>query len=336
MTGARRLFLDTAPGERRGVVTLDGRPERLLIARDGEGGARLGERWRARLGGRGPGGGRWLELGEGPPGWIAEPSALAEGAAVEVEVVSEARADKGPRLRVLGSADGPPLRLALAPDLRARLQGFAPDTAVEEGPDAEAAADLAQEAALAVRHALGGSLSVSVEPTRALTAVDVDLAASGGARVVQEANLRAIRHAVRLLRLKGLGGLAVIDLVGAKPAAGLMRAEAARALAPDGPDARVQPPDGFGLLALARPHRETPAAERLLGPDGRPTARTLAQARVRDLRRELHARPGARLALRCPPDVAEAIAPLLPALGPRVEVAAALAAPREGADIAER
>src|SRR5271167_1653275 len=32
----RRLYLDVGVGETRGVVTLDGRPERLLISRDGD------------------------------------------------------------------------------------------------------------------------------------------------------------------------------------------------------------------------------------------------------------------------------------------------------------
>ena len=32
----RAFFLDRCVGETRGVVTLDGRPERLMIARDGE------------------------------------------------------------------------------------------------------------------------------------------------------------------------------------------------------------------------------------------------------------------------------------------------------------
>ena len=31
---ARRAYLDTTPGEIRGVVTLDGRPEHLMLARD--------------------------------------------------------------------------------------------------------------------------------------------------------------------------------------------------------------------------------------------------------------------------------------------------------------
>ena len=45
----RALFLDEGFGERRGVVTLDGRPERLLIERDGSGSARLGARFVARV-----------------------------------------------------------------------------------------------------------------------------------------------------------------------------------------------------------------------------------------------------------------------------------------------
>ena len=35
MSARRQAYLDASPGEVRGVVTLDGRPERLLIARDG-------------------------------------------------------------------------------------------------------------------------------------------------------------------------------------------------------------------------------------------------------------------------------------------------------------
>ncbi|MCA6284515.1 MAG: ribonuclease E/G, partial [Phenylobacterium sp.] len=48
---ARRAFLDITPGETRGVVTLDGRPEHLLIRRDDddprlEPGARIAARVR--------------------------------------------------------------------------------------------------------------------------------------------------------------------------------------------------------------------------------------------------------------------------------------------------
>ena len=47
---SRALFLDRAPGETRGVVTLNGRPERLLIERGGEDqSTRLGARLVARV-----------------------------------------------------------------------------------------------------------------------------------------------------------------------------------------------------------------------------------------------------------------------------------------------
>ena len=46
----RSLFLDRGIGETRGVVLLDGRPERLLIERDGDDQAtRLGARHVARV-----------------------------------------------------------------------------------------------------------------------------------------------------------------------------------------------------------------------------------------------------------------------------------------------
>ena len=338
MSGERRLYLDACPGERRGVVLLDGRPERLLIAREGEPPApALGAVYAGRVGEAGPGGGRWIDLGEGPSGWLPRaPPGLAQGAAVEIEVVAESRGGKGPRLAFRGTHPGPaPRRLAEAPDLLARLQGFAPGDAVAGGPAAREAADLAQAQALAVEHALPGGLRLTVEPTRALVAVDVDAAALGAARV-QDANLRAIRHAARLVRLKALGGAVVIDLVGAAPAAGLMRAEAARAFAPDGPQVRVLAPDALGLLAVSRPWAERPLAQRLLGLDGAPTARTRAQALVRDLQRELAARPGALLEARCDPAVAAALAPLAASLGPRVRVAAELGRPPGDPDIAER
>ncbi len=323
--GVRRLLLDEAPGERRGVVLLDGRPERLLVERDGEApaaplGARFVGRVTALAGDR-----VFVALPGGPDG-IMHPSGgrLAEGAVVEVEVAAEAHAEKGPRLRLRAAGEGAPRPLAPAPDLPARLQGFAPEAAVERGATAREAADLAEEAALAAVHRFRGGLTLHVEPTRALTAVDVDLAEGGaggpaGVRRVREANLSAIRHAVRLLRLKALAGAAVLDLAGlpGPDDRGLLRAEAERALAPDGPEASALAPDRYGLLALARPRRERPVAGLLLDAGGRPTVRTLAQRLLRELERAAAAEPGSRWTAVAPGGVADALAPLLPTLGPR-------------------
>ena len=337
--GVRRLLLDAAPGERRGVVLLDGRPERLLLERDGEAdpaplGARLVGRLAAWAGER-----AFVDLPAGPAGLLRPPPGvrLAEGAALEVEVVAEAYGDKGPRLRWMATAEGPPRPLAPAPPLEERLRDLASGTPVETGPEAREAADLAQEAVLAVEHRFRGGLTLFVESTRALTAVDVDLAAgdAAGERRLREANLSAIRHAVRLLRLKGLGGVAALDLLGfpAEDQRGLLRAEAARALTPDGEGAVAAAPDRFGLLHLSRPRRERPLAERLLDAAGAPSARTVAQRLVRDFEREGRADPGGRFLVLAPPDVIAALAPVIERLGPRLALKA-MAIARHDAHIA--
>lgn len=320
--GVRRLLLDEAPGERRGVVLLDGRPERLLIERDGEGpDAPLGARFVGRVttlaGDR-----AFVALPAGPDGVLRLASPHPpEGAAVEVEVAAEAYAEKGPRLVWRAAAEGAPRRLAPAPLLAERLAAFAPGAELERGAVAREAADLAEEQALAVTHRFRAGLTLHVEPTRALTAVDVDLAAGRGAapRRLREANLSAVRHAVRLVRLKALAGVTAVDLAGLPGVEdrGLLRAEAERALAPDGPDASASGPDRHGLLLLSRPRRERPVAAALLGPDGAPSPRTVAQRLVRELERQGSAEPGARWLAVAPPAVAAELAPLLPLMGPR-------------------
>ena len=108
----RRTYLDAGPGETRGVVTLDGRPERLLIARQGDLavqtlGARLVARVTAVEKAQAV---AFLDPGEGPDAILnltADIGRLVHGAAVEVEIRAEARADKGASVRYLGLAEGP-------------------------------------------------------------------------------------------------------------------------------------------------------------------------------------------------------------------------------------
>ena len=95
-------YLDVGVGETRAVVTLDGRPERLLISRDDDiacqmlgaeviGRVRKVERQLALA---------FIDLGEGPDGVLnlrPEMERLIEGQAVRVEIRSEVRAGKGVR-----------------------------------------------------------------------------------------------------------------------------------------------------------------------------------------------------------------------------------------------
>lgn len=339
---ARRLYLDLCPGEVRGVVTLDDLPERLFIERSGvDQGPGLGARYCARIAeiagdlrlAR-------LDLGHGLQGVLPlKPGvSLARGATLQVEVDAEAWGDKAAGLRLIGPGEGRPELLTPAPDARARLAAVAPGAEVILGELAREAADEAEAAALAVRHAFPGGVSLSIEPTRALVAVDVDRVGTPGAssKAVLEANRMAIRQAARLLRLKALGGSIVIDLIGFPRDGGALQAEAKAAFAPDQPGVSVLPVSRLGLLQVAKPHRERPAAEQLCDADGRLSARSLAQRLARALEREGRADPGAQLTVRCAPETAAALRPLAAALGPRFTVAEELGWDRLKSDIRGR
>jgi Ribonuclease G/E len=323
------------------VVTFDGRPERLLILREGEPEAqRLGARVAARVRRieRGQGS-AFLDLGEGFDAVLplsGHAKALTEGAAIEVEIMAEARRGKGPVARLLGPASDAPGLLMAAPALSDRLTAYAPGEPIQEGLGARDAADAAEEAALATEHPLPGGGSVAIEPTRALVAVDVDLGGRGGGdarRRTLNGNLVAIRESARLLRLKGLGGLVVIDLAGGGQDGPALLAEAKTAFAPDQPGVSLGPISRFGTFTLALPHRFTAVAEVLLDEDGRPSSRTMAHRLVRALEREGRSDPGGRFIGLCSPEVAAIARPALSALGPRFSIQEEVGRNRSSTDI---
>ena len=335
----RRLFLDESPGEARGVVTLDGRPERLWIERDGVAiGPRLGERHRARLEDVSPGLRlAYLALTGGQEAVLQLPKAdpPPRGAMVEVEIAAETRAGKAAVARLIGPSAGSPQRLSDAPSLPARLKDAAPGQEIVQGEAARDAADEAEDAALAGSHDLPGGIALHVTPTRALVAVDVDWAGTvrPSAAAVMRANLGALAEAARLLRLKSLGGTIAIDLVGFPRDRDALQAAAREAFAPDGPGVSVLPVNRLGLLVLAKPHREQALAEALCASDGRLSARSVAQRLVRALERQGRADPGARLVAACAPETAAELEPLVSALGPRFGVEATLGWDRLKTDI---
>jgi Ribonuclease G/E len=321
----RRLYLDDAPGEARGVVTLDGRPERLLIRRiDGSPRQMLGARLIARVRRVEAGlASAFLDVGEEPDAVLATTGAaasLVEGAAIEVEITVEPRRGKGAVVAFIGPAEGSPRLMRAAPGLADRLSSFAPAVEIVRGEPAREAADIAEAAAIAVEHALPGGGLIAIEPTRALTAVDVDLQAGAGdaRRGARRVNLAAIEHAARLLRLKALGGLIVIDLIGAGHDGAALAAAAKAAFAADQPGVSIGPVSRFGLLQLVTPRRERPVAETLCNERGEMSPTTIALRLMRALQREALADGGARLESRCAPSVAAAAAPYMEALRERI------------------
>jgi len=320
----RRIYLDECVGEARGVVTLDGAPERLLIRREGDDPRLLlGARLAAVTASVEPqlstafldaGGGAQVILPFKPG---ARP---ARGQVLEVEVRAEPRRGKLAIVRLVGEAEGPPRLLSPPPDLSSVLAGFARAAALVVGREAREIADLAEAEALETIHALPGGGRLSIEPTRALTAVDVDLGERKGAdakRVTRAANLAAIGLCARLLRLKGVGGLVVMDLAGRGHEPATLLAAARAAFAPDNPGVALGSVGRFGTLEISLPRRTRPLSEVLLDEAGALTDRSLAQRLVRRLAAEAEADPGARLAAVCVPSVAAVAEPMVGRLAER-------------------
>lgn len=174
--------------------------------------------------------------------------------------------------------------------------------------------EAAIDAALSPTVALPSGGTLSIEPTRALTAIDVDTGgdarAGGQARAIRATNLEAAAEIARQLRLRNIGGLVAVDFVHMRDAAHRREVAGAlrRAAAADTMAVEVGEITRFGLLELTR-RRERPAlAELMLEPPaalGRRTALTVALAALRAVLREAGG-PGAP-ALRAAPEVVAAL-----------------------------
>ncbi len=342
----RRLYLDRGVGETRGVVTLDGRPERLLIARDGESAtAKLGARLVGRIRKVEPAfASAFVDLGGVEALLSFKPEARpVEGQSLEVEIRTEARAGKLATVRAIGPAQGPPRLLTAAPDIAEQLAGFARNVQLIEGREARRAADEAEADALEIIHPLPGGGTLAIEPTRALVAIDVDVGERKGQdakRVTRQANLAALAVAGRLLRLKSLGGIVVIDLVGRGHDGNALMTAARAAFAPDNPGVAIGPVGRFGTMELTVPRRAPSVAELLCDAKGRLTDLTLALRLIRAIETEGADQPGARLTAVCAPEIAAAAQPFAAGLagriGARFEIRPDPAAPRERCDVSGR
>jgi hypothetical protein len=322
----REAFLDVGIGETRGVVLLDGKPERLLIERDGDPAALMaGARSIARVRQvENAFAAAFLDMPDGGEALMplrGDMPKPVRGSNLEVEIRAEARRGKLATAWPLAEAEGPPRLLAAAPGLREELMRLAKVRELDNGPQARRVADEAESDALAAVHALPGGGSVSVEPTRALTAVDVDTGERAGGdskRVSRAANLAAVASAARLLRLKGLGGLVVIDLAGRGHDGTAILGAVRDAFAADNPGVAIGPISRFGTIELTIPRRRAPVLERLLDETGALSARSGALRLARALEREGRASPGGRLTARCSPAVAAAFEILRPAVTDRL------------------
>lgn len=307
------LYVEEAVGERRRVLLdEDGRPFRVDLERwsEAQDRPRLDEIWWGRIRARLPGGGWFVDLGGDRDGWIETTRSLRlrEGERLAVRVKAESWAGKGALLvRAEPSATDArpdkPGRLSPAPD-----DPFLKGVEIIERCEGQAAGrriDEAIEEGLEGRHLIPGGGRLTIETLEAMTVVDVDAGGRDGRpeTLAASLNLAAAREAARLISLKGLGGLVVVDFVSMRSpvdrretVACFREALAARL----GRASEVLELSRLGLCEAALARRLRPLREAL----GADPAEREALDVLRAIEREACEKRGARIGVRLSPAAA--------------------------------
>jgi Ribonuclease G/E len=168
--------------------------------------------------------------------------------------------------------------------------------------------DEAIDAALDPVVPLPGGGRLVIEPTSALTAIDVD----SGAGSPAEANRRAVDEIARQMRLRAIGGQIVVDFVSGGGKGSLFKLAGAlkRAVAFDPVPTHVFGVTPLGLVELTRERRGPSLAEQMSERPWQPSAATMAFTALRRVLAEVAGRPGLLPGLVVAPEVADALARL--------------------------
>ncbi|WP_051279728.1 ribonuclease E/G [Hellea balneolensis] len=240
-------------------------------------------------------GGAFIDIGTEHDGlfkFTNSPNAprFTEGQMAEFEVSKATEIGKGPVLKFKQlTQEKKPAKLSgddLKTMLAKRYEG------IEFAEATVSVIDDATETELAIK----GGGTISLERTRALVAIDVDKGTAVSSFDVCMAALPMIAHE---LRLRGLGGLIVIDLPNLRQPRqrNTVFKAAERAFADDPNNVKLAPLSRFGVLELTRFKPELSLDEVLNNRIGRPTTETVALRALRQLEREGRAHPGAKLTM---------------------------------------
>ncbi|HYD86841.1 MAG TPA: ribonuclease E/G [Vitreimonas sp.] len=321
MSEPLETWVDAAIGETREALVRNGRAIALRIARASDDGrrARWGELYVARvrevdrrrrgvfldLGLRDEHG--FLPLGEDGRVRRAgkERVPLSEGAGVVVTVTREAARGKNPivELQETGHDGEAPHRIA--------RHDVDDELVLAKPADAQLRVKLDNtiEDALSRIAPLPGGGVLSIEPTSALVAIDVDAGGRQGTgdpeRFALDLNIAAAHEAARQIRLRNLGGLIAIDFVSMHAKSHQKQLEeAVRAAFADDPwSVQFGGLSRFGVFDLARAQLRRPLHEQLRDIDGRLSAETVALMAFRAIEREARAQTGRQIACTVSPDV---------------------------------
>jgi ribonuclease E/ribonuclease G len=226
--------------------------------------------------------------------------------AVAAKVAPPARLEAAsPLVRLL--ADHPSVR-RLRTDDRAALaevKALFPEACCDDGAfDRDVGESLEQ--ALERRVPLPGGGALIIEVTAAFVAIDID--SGGGAPLA--ANLAAVPEIARQLRLRGLAGHILIDIIPLKDRQAQARLVAAlrQAVAADPTPSHVVGVTPLGLIEMTRERRAPSLAEIMLDDTGpQRSAETLGLEGLRAALRAAFERPQAKIALRAAPVVVAAL-----------------------------
>jgi len=249
-------------------------------------------------------GGAFVALGtQGDAFLRLKPEArLAEGAAVTVDVVAEARRGKLPRVRMADEAAA----TAGVEAWRTSLNGGA-QAPVEDRAAGDDDVKAAFEDALSPLVTLRGGGRMQVERTEALVAADIDTAGravkGSRAEAARAINIEAAAELARQILLRGWGGLALLDCVAPadKAAGGQIRAaflEAFRDISAR--QVKALAPSPFGLMEISADWQIAPLGDRMLDAGGQPTPETMSLNGLRLLEAEARASRMGRLCLTLP------------------------------------
>lgn len=296
-------WTDAAIGETRQALVRNGRAIMLHVSRWSDAGRRAqwGEAYTARVrtvDGRRRG--AFLDMGLGDAFGFARidaqgrtqtragPVALVEGQAVVAHVSREGARGKGPVMEIV-------TLLPEAMTLGRSARHHASEEADAAGPadmETREKLDALVDAALNTPAPIPGGGLLSIEPTAALVAIDVDAATRRGPadpeRFARDLNLAAADEVARQLRLRGLGGIVAIDFVSMRDRRAQEEvADALKAAVADDPwGVTVAPMSRFGVVELSRGQLRAPLAELLCDGSGQSTAETVALAVLRGIERE--------------------------------------------------
>jgi hypothetical protein len=239
---------------------------------------------------------------------------------------------------VLTLCEGPPRRLSPTLDLKVKIINQAqnlidPNCRIEivtshqvDFFEVNQALEIAYTEAVTPSFGLKGGGYLSIEPTRALVACDVDLGNAPTSMTKStkplkaQTNALALTEVARRLRLSNLGGLVVVDLIGSRHDSDALTQGLRAAFGAEAKEIIVGPITRFGTYEFTRPWGATPHKDQVSWPLSK--AQHLLWAAVTEAQSDA----GSLISIRAPSKILETVQKAMALshdpLGPRLRLEA--------------